>query len=114
MLSSTEYATYDEDMIMYDVEHDELEPNPVDKYVITEYCRNNPDKYLHAVTPTRFRKTRFGSCTPFPPIHSVTHPRRYNAVHETPMHAEYQIINLILKNITPLIKHSVLQNPVNT
>ncbi|GFW17474.1 hypothetical protein TNCV_2650321 [Trichonephila clavipes] len=53
----TEYATDEEDMITYDVEEDELERNLADKYVLGEYWRNNPDKYLRALTPTRFRKT---------------------------------------------------------
>ncbi|GFX33500.1 hypothetical protein TNCV_1006611 [Trichonephila clavipes] len=55
-LVPTEYATDEEDMITYDVEEDEREPNPTDKFVMGRYWRNNPDKYLRAVTPTRFRK----------------------------------------------------------
>ncbi|GFX74086.1 hypothetical protein TNCV_490501 [Trichonephila clavipes] len=54
----TEYTTDEEDMIMYDVEEDDLEPNPVDKFAKKEYYRDNPDQYLRAVTPTRFRKSR--------------------------------------------------------
>ncbi|GFV78013.1 uncharacterized protein TNCV_1671 [Trichonephila clavipes] len=53
----TEYTTDDEDMIMYDME-EELEPNPKDKFAMTEYYRNNPDKYMRALTPTRFRKKK--------------------------------------------------------
>ncbi|GFV40507.1 hypothetical protein TNCV_2500341 [Trichonephila clavipes] len=41
---------------MYDVEGEELEPDPTDKFAITEYHRNNPDKYIRALTPKRFRK----------------------------------------------------------
>ncbi|GFW75892.1 uncharacterized protein TNCV_4430701 [Trichonephila clavipes] len=53
----TDNATDEEDMIFYDVE-DGLEPNPADKFVMGQHWRNNPDQYLHAVTPTRFRKSR--------------------------------------------------------
>ncbi|GFW98625.1 uncharacterized protein TNCV_2758041 [Trichonephila clavipes] len=51
-----EYSIDDEDMIMFDGE-EELEPDPTDKFAITECHRNNPDKYIRALTPTRFRKT---------------------------------------------------------
>ncbi|GFX95943.1 hypothetical protein TNCV_2085231 [Trichonephila clavipes] len=51
-----EYLTDEEEMITYDVKEDEFEPNPADKYVLTEHRQNNPDKYLHSLTPTRFRK----------------------------------------------------------
>ncbi|GFY28131.1 hypothetical protein TNCV_4394651 [Trichonephila clavipes] len=54
----TEYATYEEDMITYDAEEDELDPNPADKFVMGQCWRNNPDQYFRAVTPTRFRKSR--------------------------------------------------------
>ncbi|GFV61914.1 uncharacterized protein TNCV_4107181 [Trichonephila clavipes] len=54
----TEYSTDDEDLIMYDVQVEELEIDPTDKSAITEYHRNNPDKYIHVLTPTRFRKNR--------------------------------------------------------
>ncbi|GFX89797.1 uncharacterized protein TNCV_2245971 [Trichonephila clavipes] len=54
----TEYTTDDEDLIMYDVQEEELETDPTDKFAITEYHRNNPDKYIRALTPTRFRKSR--------------------------------------------------------
>ncbi|GFS97485.1 uncharacterized protein TNCV_4262681 [Trichonephila clavipes] len=54
----TEYTTGDEIMIMYDVEAEKLEHNPVDKFSMKECYRNNPDKYLRALTPTRFRKIR--------------------------------------------------------
>ncbi|GFT49441.1 uncharacterized protein TNCV_3366451 [Trichonephila clavipes] len=50
----TEYTTDDEDMIMYDVE-EKLEPNPADKFAMKLYYRNNPDKYMRMLTPTRFR-----------------------------------------------------------
>ncbi|GFW34310.1 uncharacterized protein TNCV_220361 [Trichonephila clavipes] len=56
----TEYTTDNEDMIMYDVDDDELEPNPANKYAMKEYFRNNPDKYMRALTPIRFRKTTRG------------------------------------------------------
>ncbi|GFV55965.1 hypothetical protein TNCV_249611 [Trichonephila clavipes] len=39
----TEYATDEEDMITYDVEEEELEPKPTDKFVMGKYWRNNPD-----------------------------------------------------------------------
>ncbi|GFW34595.1 hypothetical protein TNCV_952231 [Trichonephila clavipes] len=53
----TYLTTDDEDMITYDVEEEELEPDPTDKFKIMAYHRNNPDKYIRALTPTRFRKT---------------------------------------------------------
>ncbi|GFS89387.1 uncharacterized protein TNCV_1809281 [Trichonephila clavipes] len=54
----TEYTTDDEDMIMYDVEVQELEPNPEDKFAMKECFIKNPDKYIRALTPTRFGKSR--------------------------------------------------------
>ncbi|GFV28433.1 uncharacterized protein TNCV_3983841 [Trichonephila clavipes] len=54
----TEYITDDEDMIMYDVEAEELEPNPEDKFAMKECFINNPNEYMRALTPTRFRKSR--------------------------------------------------------
>ncbi|GFU65201.1 glycerol-3-phosphate dehydrogenase [Trichonephila clavipes] len=53
----TEYTTDEEDLITYDVE-EELEPDPTDKFAIMEYHINNPDKYIRALTPTRFRKSK--------------------------------------------------------
>ncbi|GFW24031.1 hypothetical protein TNCV_4950751 [Trichonephila clavipes] len=54
----TESTTDDEDMFMYDVEEKELEPNPMEKFTMKECYRNDPDKYLRALTPTRFKKSR--------------------------------------------------------
>ncbi|GFT02825.1 uncharacterized protein TNCV_1846421 [Trichonephila clavipes] len=53
-----EYTTDDEDMIMYDVQAEELEPNPDDKFAMKECFINNPNEYMRALTPTRFRKSR--------------------------------------------------------
>ncbi|GFV55296.1 uncharacterized protein TNCV_5010431 [Trichonephila clavipes] len=53
-----EYTTDDENMIMYDVQAEELEPNPEDKYAMIECFVNNPSEYMRALTPTRFRKSR--------------------------------------------------------
>ncbi|GFW98607.1 hypothetical protein TNCV_2757861 [Trichonephila clavipes] len=53
----TEYATDEEDMITYDVE-DKLDPNPADNFFFGQYWRNNPGRYVRAVTPARFRKSR--------------------------------------------------------
>ncbi|GFX63219.1 uncharacterized protein TNCV_3895441 [Trichonephila clavipes] len=50
----TEYTTDDEDMITYDVESDELES----KFAMKECFIQNPDKYIRALTPTRFRKNK--------------------------------------------------------
>ncbi|GFY16062.1 hypothetical protein TNCV_341111 [Trichonephila clavipes] len=50
----TEYTTDDEDMITYDVESEELE----DKFAMKECFIQNPDKYIRALTPTRFRKCK--------------------------------------------------------
>ncbi|GFY22233.1 uncharacterized protein TNCV_3298761 [Trichonephila clavipes] len=52
----TDYTTDEEDLITYDVEEEELEPDPTDKFAVMEYHKNNPDKYIRALTPTRFRK----------------------------------------------------------
>ncbi|GFT64135.1 uncharacterized protein TNCV_1149201 [Trichonephila clavipes] len=57
--ATIDYTTDDENLIMYDVEEEELEPDPTDKFAITEYHRNNPEKYIRALTPTRFRKNLF-------------------------------------------------------
>ncbi|GFX75266.1 hypothetical protein TNCV_3042891 [Trichonephila clavipes] len=54
----TELTTDDEDMIMYDVQAEELEPNPENKFATKEGFINNPNEYMHALTPTRFRKSR--------------------------------------------------------
>ncbi|GFV51173.1 uncharacterized protein TNCV_2013131 [Trichonephila clavipes] len=53
----TELTTDEEDMIMYDVQAEELEPNPVDKFAMMECFANNPSKYMRALTPTRFRNS---------------------------------------------------------
>ncbi|GFU57397.1 putative RNA-directed DNA polymerase from transposon BS [Trichonephila clavipes] len=45
----TERVTDEEDMITYDVEEDELQPNPTDKFIKGKYGRNNLDKYLYAL-----------------------------------------------------------------
>ncbi|GFV18266.1 hypothetical protein TNCV_252271 [Trichonephila clavipes] len=52
----TELTTDDEKMIMYDVQTEELEPNPDDKFAMKECFINNPNEYMLALTPTRFRK----------------------------------------------------------
>ncbi|GFU65083.1 hypothetical protein TNCV_1351991 [Trichonephila clavipes] len=44
----TEYATDEEDMITYDVEEEELEPDPTDKFTIKENPLNFPKGYLRA------------------------------------------------------------------
>ncbi|GFX34408.1 hypothetical protein TNCV_3227531 [Trichonephila clavipes] len=49
-----DYTTDDEDLITYDVQEEELEP---DKFVIKECPQNFPEGYLHALTPFRYRKT---------------------------------------------------------
>ncbi|GFX35014.1 hypothetical protein TNCV_2329541 [Trichonephila clavipes] len=54
----TEYATYEEDMITYDVEEEEHEPDPTDKFNIKEGPFNFPKGYLCALTPSRYRKSR--------------------------------------------------------
>ncbi|GFX43825.1 hypothetical protein TNCV_4111041 [Trichonephila clavipes] len=54
----TEYTTDDEDMLMYEGEEEELEPDPTDKFAIKECFINNPDKYIRALTPTRLRKSK--------------------------------------------------------
>ncbi|GFV24688.1 uncharacterized protein TNCV_881581 [Trichonephila clavipes] len=51
-----EYATDEEDMITYDVEEEELEPDPTVKFALKESPTNYPKGYLRVLTPTRFRK----------------------------------------------------------
>ncbi|GFX98426.1 hypothetical protein TNCV_4001951 [Trichonephila clavipes] len=53
-----EYATDDEDMITYDVEEEELEPDPTVKFALKENPINYPKGYLRVLTPTCFRKNR--------------------------------------------------------
>ncbi|GFV89830.1 uncharacterized protein TNCV_4690591 [Trichonephila clavipes] len=54
--STPTVSATDEDMITYmityDVEEEELEPKPKDEFVMGKYWRNNPGKYLRAITPT--------------------------------------------------------------
>ncbi|GFT82549.1 hypothetical protein TNCV_1633521 [Trichonephila clavipes] len=54
----TEYTTDDEDLIMYDVEEEELEPDPNDKFAFKECSKNFPKGYLRTLTPNRCRKSR--------------------------------------------------------
>ncbi|GFW30538.1 hypothetical protein TNCV_454761 [Trichonephila clavipes] len=54
----TDYATDEEDMITYDVEEEELEQDPTDKFAIKECPTNFPKGYLRALTPSRYRKSR--------------------------------------------------------
>ncbi|GFT09376.1 uncharacterized protein TNCV_5062421 [Trichonephila clavipes] len=54
----TELTADDEDMIMYDVQAEELEPNPEDKFAMKECFVNNAREYMGTLTPTRFRKSR--------------------------------------------------------
>ncbi|GFX99410.1 uncharacterized protein TNCV_3023411 [Trichonephila clavipes] len=56
--SNVEYTTDEENMIVYD-EENEIESNDADKFAMKECYKNNPETYLRAVTPTRFRKSRY-------------------------------------------------------
>ncbi|GFS56010.1 hypothetical protein TNCV_2564531 [Trichonephila clavipes] len=47
-------------MITYDVEEEELEPDPTDKFTIKEDPLNFPKGYLRSLTPSRYRKTTRG------------------------------------------------------
>ncbi|GFW40770.1 hypothetical protein TNCV_4528591 [Trichonephila clavipes] len=51
--ATIDYTTDDEDLIVYDVQEEELEP---DKFTIKECPQNFPKGYLRAITPTRYRK----------------------------------------------------------
>ncbi|GFV12473.1 uncharacterized protein TNCV_1792521 [Trichonephila clavipes] len=53
----TESTTDEDDMILYDVQAEELEPNPEDKFAVMECFVNNPREYMRALTPTRFRNS---------------------------------------------------------
>ncbi|GFU61014.1 hypothetical protein TNCV_4436441 [Trichonephila clavipes] len=46
----TKLTTDGEDMIMYDMQAEELEPNPEDKFAMKECFVNNPSKYMRALT----------------------------------------------------------------
>ncbi|GFS59939.1 uncharacterized protein TNCV_3957351 [Trichonephila clavipes] len=48
----TELTTDDEDMIMYDVQVEELEPDPEDKFAVMKCFVDNPSEYMRAITPT--------------------------------------------------------------
>ncbi|GFT99293.1 uncharacterized protein TNCV_3161921 [Trichonephila clavipes] len=50
--TSTKSTTDEDDMIMYDVQAEELEPNPEDKFAVMECFVNNPSEYMRALTPT--------------------------------------------------------------
>ncbi|GFW01693.1 RNA-directed DNA polymerase from mobile element jockey [Trichonephila clavipes] len=50
--------TDDEDMITYDVEEEELEQDPPNKFTIDEDPLNFPKGYLRALTPSRYRNSR--------------------------------------------------------
>ncbi|GFY09237.1 hypothetical protein TNCV_2991551 [Trichonephila clavipes] len=50
---------------MYDVEEEELEPDPTDKFAIKECPTNFPKGYLRALTLTRYRKDGGAICRPF-------------------------------------------------
>ncbi|GFY13369.1 hypothetical protein TNCV_2336331 [Trichonephila clavipes] len=54
----TEYATDEKDMITYDVEEEELDPDPTVKFALKESPTSYSKGYLRALTPTRFRKSR--------------------------------------------------------
>ncbi|GFW86665.1 hypothetical protein TNCV_4334491 [Trichonephila clavipes] len=54
----TEYTTDDEDMLMYDVEEEELELDPTDKFTVKECTIKFPDGYLRVLTTTRYMKNR--------------------------------------------------------
>ncbi|GFY11667.1 hypothetical protein TNCV_4231361 [Trichonephila clavipes] len=54
----TEITTDDEDMITYDVEEEELEQDPPDKFTIDEDPLNFPKGYLRPLTPSRYRNSR--------------------------------------------------------
>ncbi|GFU41027.1 uncharacterized protein TNCV_4645971 [Trichonephila clavipes] len=54
----TELTTDDEDMFMYDVPAEELEPDPEDTFAVMKCFVDNPSEYMRALTPTRFRKSR--------------------------------------------------------
>ncbi|GFX27449.1 uncharacterized protein TNCV_35461 [Trichonephila clavipes] len=53
-----ELTTVDEDMITYDVEEEELEPDPAGKYHIQDDPLNFPKRYLRSLTPSRYRNSR--------------------------------------------------------
>ncbi|GFX42199.1 hypothetical protein TNCV_3003401 [Trichonephila clavipes] len=58
----TEYVT-DEKEITYDVEEEELEPDPTFKFALKESPISYPKGYLRALTPMRFRKIIVSSDT---------------------------------------------------
>ncbi|GFY25679.1 hypothetical protein TNCV_2487991 [Trichonephila clavipes] len=54
----TEITTDDEDMITYDVEEEELEQDPPNKFTIDEDPFILPKGYLRSLTPSRYRNYR--------------------------------------------------------
>ncbi|GFY29570.1 hypothetical protein TNCV_2627401 [Trichonephila clavipes] len=54
----TEITTDDEDMITYDVQEEELEQDPPNKFTITEDPLNLPKGYLRWLTPSQYRNSR--------------------------------------------------------
>ncbi|GFS80372.1 hypothetical protein TNCV_3448061 [Trichonephila clavipes] len=57
-VATTEITTDDEDMITYDVEEEELEQDPPNKFTIDEDPLNFPKGYLRTLTPSRYRNSR--------------------------------------------------------
>ncbi|GFV38966.1 uncharacterized protein TNCV_965321 [Trichonephila clavipes] len=54
----TELTTDDKDMITYDVEEEELETDPLNKFTINKDPLNFPKGYLCSLTPSRYRNSR--------------------------------------------------------
>ncbi|GFT61999.1 hypothetical protein TNCV_3811751 [Trichonephila clavipes] len=54
----TGLTTDDEDMITYDVEEEELEQDPPNKFTIKGDPLNFPKGYLRSLTPSRYRNSR--------------------------------------------------------
>ncbi|GFW49995.1 putative RNA-directed DNA polymerase from transposon X-element [Trichonephila clavipes] len=57
-VAPTEITTDDEDMIIYDVEEEELEQDPPNKFTIDEDPFFLPKGYLRPLTPSRYRNYR--------------------------------------------------------
>ncbi|GFX60623.1 hypothetical protein TNCV_4916731 [Trichonephila clavipes] len=54
----TEITTNDEDMITYDLEEEELEQDPPNKFTINEDPLNFPKGYLRSLIPSRYSNSR--------------------------------------------------------
>ncbi|GFY06951.1 uncharacterized protein TNCV_4090531 [Trichonephila clavipes] len=119
-------------MITYDVEEEELEPDPADKFAIKECPIKFPDGYLRALTPTRYRgdqKTLVGPKSlgkktdedlsdlirriVKEEIEKVL-PRIVTCINDGPSDLEFIIREEVRSNLTPLTREKLAPSPYRT